>query len=1045
MDHSEDNMVEAAAGAPTQFRSLEELADSDEFRKFLDDEFPHRATLLEANLDRRQFLTLMGASLSLAGLAGCGKLPGMPEERIVPAVRAPEEYVPGKPLNYASAMPFKGYGLGVLVESHEGRPTKIEGNDLHPATLGSSNVHMQASLLELYDPDRSKSVSHLGQSGTWDELLNTARTALDGLRGAGEGLRILTETVTSPTLADQIAQIQKAYPGAVWHQYDALGRDNTYAGAVAAFGAPANPVYHFDRADVILSLDCDFLSDLPGSIVYARQFIDRRRVRLGRAEMNRLYAAETMPTITGAMAEHRFLVKPSGVEQFARAVASRLGVGGAAGTEGVGGVDEAHLNALIQDLQGARGRSLVTVGEQQPAVVHAIAHAINQSLGNIGATVTFTDPIETHPVEGVASLQKLVEDCNGGRVKVLIVLGGNPVLTAPADIPVADAFSKVPFSARLGLYEDETSGASQWHIPETHFLEAWGDIRGFDGTASIIQPLIQPLYEGRSAHELLAGILIQPLRAYEIVREYWRKQQPGADFESRWRTWLNDGIIPETAAQAKTVAANPGPLPAPGPAAVEGLEINVRPDPNVLDGRYSNNNWLQELPKPLTKLVWDNAAIMSGATAVRLGYGSEARPDKAVGQMIELDVNGRKATLPISIIPGHAHDCVTVHMGYGRTELGGSIANEKGFNVHQLRTAAAPWFSGGLKVSRGRGTYELVTTHYHNSMDMQGRDPIVVKTLEQFKTEPHKLRKLVSEYKAITKQDSQPPSIQGALPKPQEPGVDSPMQVYETPEDFRNYDGYQWGMSIDNNACIGCNACVIACQAENNIPVVGKQQVSVGREMHWLRVDRYYDKVTAAKGNVLPLMENPKTFFQPVPCMHCEKAPCEPVCPVSATVHSHEGLNQMVYNRCVGTRYCSNNCPYKVRRFNFLNYANDHTKPVLKLVSNPNVTVRGRGVMEKCTYCVQRINAARIDAKKRGTPIKDGEVVTACQQACPTKAIIFGDLADENSEVRKVKREPQDYSLLADLNVRPRTTYLPKLRNPNTTIEKPVVAEEAGH
>ena len=1055
MDHEETSIKPGELrGAPTQWRSLEELDDSETFRRFVEDEFPHRASLLEIslNLDRRQFLTLMGASLGLAGLAGCSKFPALPDERIVPAVRAPEEYVPGKPLNYATAVPYKGYALGALVESHEGRPTKIEGNDLHPATLGSSNVPMQAALLQLYDPDRSTAVSSSGDVGTWDAFVDSARTMLDSLRGSGAGLRILTETVTSPTLASQIAEVLSAFPGAVWHQYDAVSRSNTYAGAAAAFGRPLNPIYHFDRATVILSLDSDFLYDEPGSIAYARQFIDARRVRARQQVMNRLYTAEAMPTITGAMADHRFPMKPSVVEQFARAVASRLGVGGSVGAAGAPGIEETHLNALIQDLQGARGKSIVIAGEQQPPAVHAMAHAINQFLGNNGTTVTFTAPVETHEVAGSASLERLVEDCRNDQVKLLLVVGGNPALTAPADIPVAEAFAKVPFTARLGLYQDETSALCQWHIPESHFLEAWSDIRGYDGTVTIVQPLIQPLYDSRSAHELMAALMTQPLRGYEIVRGYWEKTAPGGDFEKRWRTWLNDGVVSGTTMAPVAVAANAAAVTAQAtPAAAEGIELNVRPDPYILDGRYSNNAWLQELPNPLTKLVWDNAAIMSGQTAVRMGYGSEDRPDKAVGQMVELEIEGRKASLPIFIIPGHAHDVVTVHLGFGRGELAGQTARDKGFDVRHLRTAAAPWFASGLQVRRGAGTYELVSTHYHNSMDMQNRDPVVVKTLKQFQGEPHYTREIVTEYNAVKGKDGLSNPIQTSFPRPQH-GADPAISLYETPEDFRTHDGYQWAMSIDNNACIGCNACVIACQAENNTPVVGKQQVSVNREMHWLRVDRYYDKPADDKGRgaMLRFMENPKTFFQPVPCMHCEKAPCEPVCPVNATLHSHEGLNQMVYNRCVGTRYCSNNCPYKVRRFNFLNYANHHDVPVLKLLNNPNVTVRGRGVMEKCTYCVQRINAARIEAKKDGKQIADGQVVTACQQACPTRAIIFGNLADENSAVRKLKTESSDYSLLADLNTRPRTTYLPRFRNPNEAIEPPAAAEghapaEGGH
>ncbi|HSB68502.1 MAG TPA: TAT-variant-translocated molybdopterin oxidoreductase [Candidatus Methylomirabilis sp.] len=974
----------AGARGQEYWRSLEELAETESFQAFLHREFPQNASEWLDPVGRRAFLKLMGASLALAGLGACSANPAPTDEKIVPYVKAPEEVVPGKSLFFATAMPMGGYATGLLVESHEGRPTKVEGNPQHPASLGAADAFAQASVLGLYDPDRSQVIKRAGQIGSWSALLDEVGLALDSERGRqGAGIRILSETVTSPTLASQWRALLAAFPQAKWHQYEPAGRDNVRLGARLAFGEFVETQYRLENADVILALDSDFLTTGPGCLRHARDFTLRRRPQGQDARMNRLYAVEATPTNTGVMADHRLPVRAGEIETFARAVARGVGLP----VEGAS-APAAHakwIAALARDLQQHRGSSLIVAGEQQPPVVHALAHAMNQALGNVGSTVVYTDPVEANPVDQNASLRELTQDMDAGKVSVLIILGGNPVFTAPADLKFADGLSRVRLRVRLGLYEDETSRLCHWHIPEAHYLESWGDARAHDGTVTILQPLIAPLYGGKSAHELLAALLGQSEQAgYEIVRQYWKGQYRGKDFELFWRTALHDGVVAGTALQPRAVTVKTATVPAAAQAG-GGLEIVFRPDPTIWDGCFANNGWLQELPKPLTKLTWDNAALVSPATAERLGLAS--------GDVVELQHADRIVRAPIWIMPGHAPDSVTVHFGHGRA-LAGRVGTGTGFNAYAIRTAASPWFAPDLTIKKTGDRLLLVSTQEHNSME--GRNLIRAGTLEEYQKHPEFAREMGEE----------PP-----------PGL----SLYPG---FK-YEGYAWGMAIDLNACTGCNACVVACQAENNSPIVGKDQVARGREMQWLRIDRYY------QGG----LDDPKILHQPVMCQHCENAPCETVCPVAATSHSAEGLNDMVYNRCVGTRYCSNNCPYKVRRFNFLAFQ-DFDTPSLKLMRNPNVTVRSRGVMEKCTYCVQRINAGKIEAEKQGRPVRDGEIQTACQQACPAQAIVFGNINDPESRVAKLKAGSRGYGLLADLNTRPRTTYLAKLRNPNPEIEK---------
>jgi MoCo/4Fe-4S cofactor protein with predicted Tat translocation signal len=978
------------------WRTLDEYADDPSFRDHLINEFPSQIETISDPIARRRFLKLMGASLALGGFTACTR---QPPEAIVPYVRPPEDLVVGKPLYFATAMTLGGVATGLLVESHEGRPTKIEGNPAHPGSLGASDVFAQAAVLGLYDPDRSQTLTYRGDIRPWPEFLGAMRGAMIAQQAlGGRGLRILTESISSPTLAAQVRDVLRRFPSARWHQWDPAGRHNANHGALLAFGRPVDVHYRIDQADVIVALDSDFLACGPGSLRYARDFAARRRTdRPDR--MNRLYAVEAMPTPTGSRADHRLPLRPSDVEAFARRIAQGVGAGSSRGDR-LSRNEQLWTDAVIKDLTSHRGTSLVVAGDDQPAVVHALAHAINEHLGNNGRTVVYTEPVEAEPVDQLQSLKDLVGDMNAGRVDVLLIVGGNPVYTAPVDLGFAEAMNRVTLRVQLSLYDDETTALCHWHVPEAHFLEGWSDGRAYDGTASIVQPLIAPLYEGKTAHEFLAALSDRPERSgYEIVRDFWRTQSTTsrtADFDTVWTTWLHEGVIPDTAfpPQQVTVTSVPGETPAAAPPTPQRVEIAFRNDPSILDGRFANNGWLQELPKPLTKIAWDNAVFVSAATASRLGISNKpastgGEHGQIIGDVVELRYRGRAVQGIGFIVAGHPDDCATVHLGYGRTRAG-RLGTAAGFNANLLRTSDAFWHGDGLEIVRTGQRSSLACTQYHHLME--GREPVRAVTLEEFRRD-------------------------GARPP-----APLPRTITLYPPDHK-YDGYKWGMAIDINACVGCNACIVGCQAENNIPVVGKDQVMRGREMHWIRVDTYY------RG---PL-DRPETYFQPVPCQQCENAPCELVCPVGATVHSAEGLNDMVYNRCVGTRYCSNNCPYKVRRFNFLLYQ-DWTTPSLKLGRNPNVTVRSRGVMEKCTYCVQRINAGKIDAEKEDRAVRDGEIQTACQQACPADAIVFGNLNDPTSRVSRLQAESRNYSLLDELNTRPRTTYQAAVRNVNPEL-----------
>jgi molybdopterin-containing oxidoreductase family iron-sulfur binding subunit len=949
-----------------------------------------------------------------------------PQEKIVPYVEAPEELVPGRPDFYATAMELDGFGRGLLVESQMGRPLKVEGNPNHPLNLGATDAFSQASILDLYDPKRAQVITSAGEIQTREAFLSVITEALEVQQSSGgAGLRVLTGTVTSPTFASQLRALLESFPQARWHQYEAVGRGNIKAGAQLAFGQPVEPQYRISAADVILTLDADFLSREQGSLRYLREFASRRQPTTDQSTMNRLYVVESSFTTTGASADHRLALNAGKIEVFARSLAARLGVIEAVPPEQEEAIG--WLDALAKDLTEHKGASLIIPGFQQPEAVHALAHAMNLALGNVGNTVFFTSPVEAEPVDQAASLVELVDNLNAGRVELLVIFSDNPAYNAPADLDFATALSLARLSVYWGAYYDETARLCHWHLPASHFLESWSDTRSFDGVASIVQPLIQPLYSGTSKHELLATMLGEPgSDGYQLVQRFWQSRflEAGgseASFEGFWRQSLRDGIIPDTAASvlaglelnagfasSSTSPAGQPQSEASGPESAEaedpGLEIIFEPDPTIWDGRFFNNAWLQELPKPLTKLTWENAALLSPGTA----FSQELRS----GEIVELVYKGRSVRAPVLILPGLPDGSVIVPLGYGQRGAG-EASSAHGFNAYTIRTSDQPWFGAGLELRKTGSRQELATTQEHFSIE--GRHLVRSASLAEFQINPD----FAQEFEAAPIE-----SGEGIETQPGSQAGDS-QQVHEPPSLYPEfeYEGNAWGMAINLSSCTGCNACVVACQAENNIPVVGRDQVLAGREMHWLRIDTYFENGSAGD----------EVHFQPMLCMHCEKAPCEPVCPVGATVHSPEGLNEQVYNRCIGTRYCSHNCPYKVRRFNFYNYLEEDLIP-LKLLHNPNVTVRSRGVMEKCTYCVQRINAARIEARREGREIDANEIVTACQQACPTQAIVFGDINNSESQVSQLKGLPLNYSLLGELGTQPRTTYLAKVKNPNPNM-----------
>jgi len=950
------------------------------------DEFASGSSEWSDDLSRRDFLRLAGATLALAGFNSCTK---QPLEEIVPYVKQPEIVIPGKPLRFATATQLGGFAQGLLVTAHEGRPTKIEGNPTHPASLGATTVWAQADVLDLYDPDRAQTVTAGGGIKTVGDFWDALNLAIEPFKqSGGAAFRILTEPISSPTLLAQLDSVLQSFPAARWSIWDPLNRD--------AIGG-AEVICDFTKAKVVVAFDSDFLYAHPCALRYARDFANRRRViEPDGAGMNRFYAAEPTPTITGSNADHRIAVAARDVLPLAQTIAAELGIG-VAGPRNVENAD--WIAAVVRDLNASRGQCVAIAGETQPPELHSLVAQMNATLGNTGQTVSPAPPLSL-PGNQIG-FGNLIEEMHRGAVELLLVLGGNPRYDAPADFNFADAFNEVKLRVHHSVSFNETSRHSHWHVPATHFLESWSDTRAFDGSVSIVQPLIEPMYVGVSAHEILEAVVERsPRSAYEILRSHWNGPQPAPDFEAKWRRSLSDGVVGnmdfQSVRPAELHSAENKKLNAPAAAdnmsagrtgqrpmfRGEGLEILFRPDVSVRDGRYANNGWLQELPRRFSSLTWDNAALISPELAKSAGLDN--------GDVVELTFRDRKLRAPVWIQPGQAKNSLTLPLGYGR-EIVGRVGRNVGFNAYALRTSDALWFADGLTIRKTGDRHSLVSTQHHH--DVTGRGILHDGTLAEFLADPHYAQ------------------------KPEElPPLD--YTLYD-PSEYP-YRGYKWGMVVDLNVCIGCHACTIACQAENNIPVVGKQQVGVNREMHWIRVSTFYSGTE----------ENPRITHQPMPCMHCENAPCELVCPVAATAHDNEGLNLQIYNRCVGTRYCSNNCPYKVRRFNFLEY-NGRLSPSEKLVKNPDVTVRSRGVMEKCTYCIQRINAARITAELQQRKIRDGEIVPACAQVCPVEAITFGDMNDPRSRLMRLKRSPLNYWMLGELNTQPRTSYLAKLRNLN--------------
>ena len=987
------------------WRSLDELADTAEFRAAVEKEFPSSAQEWVDPVSRRGFLKLMGASMALAGLAGCTK---QPDEPIYPYVKAPEDLVLGKSMYFATAHPFVTGAVPLLVKSSEFRPIKVDGNPEHKYNRGGSDPYTQGTLLELYDPDRSQHVTYRGENREWAEFAETFRNKVQSTKD-GTGIYFLGATITSPTLARQWSEVQKIYPKAKLVQYDPA-----IAGTFLTSGL--NVQYDLSQADVIVSLDADFLSSAayPGFHKLVRDYADRRKQP--ESGMNRLYAVESTPTTTGFKAEHRLGLRASEIPSFAAALAAAVGVPGVSAPSYAWTAEQQKfLAALAKDLKANAGKSAVIPGLYQDPSVAQLALAINTALGNVGKTVTVSsEPAIPLPSDQLGDFKALVADLNAGNVDWLVILNANPIYDAPADLDFASAFNKANIVAHLGSHVDETGQVSHWHIPAAHYLESWSDSRAYDGTVSVVQPLIEPLYGGRSAHHVLQALLDNPLVSpYEAVRTTWKdaitKAAPGGDFEKGWRKALHDGWIEGTAYSTSGAASKVAVNGVPAPTLKDSIEVIFRPDPTIYDGRWNNVGWLQELPKPVTSLAWDNAAIVSGATLTKWGLEED--------DIIEISVGSGRVKAPVIVAPGHPDNSITVYLGYGR-EFAGRVGSGQGFNAYLIRNSWGPFYAiGGQKKIDGKWGVAITKSHYQDkrgknltehgnqNWSLEGvealgpRGIIRYATLDEFKANPNFAH--------------------------EGDGRDTPEMGTSLFPNWTYNEANAWGMSVDMNSCTGCNACILSCYAENNIPVVGKQQVRIGRNLQWLRIDTYYEGDLAA----------PRAHFQPMACQHCENAPCEQVCPVGATVHTPEGLNAMVYNRCVGTRYCSNNCPYKVRRFNFLLFS-DYETESLKLMRNPDVSVRSRGVMEKCSYCVQRIQEAKIHADKENRNVRDGEIVTACQQACPASAITFGNINDKESRVSKQRNQKRSYQVIADQNTRPRTTYVAEVLNLNQELEE---------
>ncbi len=944
---------------PRYWRSLEELADEPAFAAFVEAEFPSIAP----EMDRRRFLQLMGASMAMAGLAGCGQEP----EAGVPYVVQPEKVIPGEARWYASAVPFAGYAQPVLGRTHVGRPTKLEGNPDHPLSQGAATAFTQAAILQLYDPDRSQAPRHEGHISTWNAFQRTAveqATRADAAQGGG--LHVLMGANSSPTLQRQFAAMVERWPKAKLYRFEPW-EGETYAASERALGHPLETHYRFEQAEWVVSFEHDWLGPGPRELPQAIAWSERKR-RAARGEGEaRLVVVESLSTVTGAKAANRRRVEPSQLRAYVQALAAALG-GDAAPS--LPGDARQWIDELAGQLRARRGRCLITAGEFAPLDVQAAVHWLNQQLGNVGKTVRYTEPVTWLEAGGqrLSGLPELVTAMQDGEVETLLMLDCNPAHTAPGGLTFSDALSRVPLRIHAGLYYDETAAQSHWHLPLTHALDGWCDSRAADGSVCLTQPLVRPFYSSRTQAEVLALMMgdLSP-DALALVRQTWQTLDDDA-----WRKALELGYIRDSAFAPVEVSAGAPRWDASDTSEAAGLTVLFRPDPSIWDGRFANLGWLQELPKPISKLTWDNVIGVSPALAEREGIAS--------GDRLRVTLERNVVEGPAWIMPGQADDTLSLFGGYGR-DRAGRVGDGLGYDVSPLRTAEHPWMREGAQLTQLERHIKLASTQPHHVL--QGKELI--------RSHPREA------------------AFDEVAPKPEQVTLYPPPKQADT----------AWGMVIDLDQCIGCNACVVACQAENNIPVVGKEQVEMGRNMHWLRVDHYYG------GDP----REPTSAFQPVPCMHCDQAPCEVGCPVNATVHGPDGLNEQIYNRCIGTRTCSSYCPYKVRRFNWFDLTQDDP-PSIQHQRNPNVTVRSRGVMEKCTYCVQRISEARIAARIENREIRDGEVKTACQQTCPTQAIVFGNLQDPDAEVNRERHTRRHYALLEELNTRPKTTYLGLVEEP---------------
>ena len=1039
------------------WRSLDDLQDTEDFRAWMHREFPSDADLL-AGEDRRQFMKVMGASFALAGLgvAACRRIP---ESHIVPYSARPAGRIPGNPVYFASACERGGVAKGLLVRSIDGRPINLEGNPDHPTSVGACDSITQSGLLEAYDPHRSRSVhrddeaSDAAAFSTWSDQ----RFGIELRKSDGAGLAVLAECSGSPSMDRMRAEFMAAFPKATWHEWEPITGDQQRAGTEIAFGAPQRVHPNLEEADIVVCLDADPLSTHPNASRLARDWASNRRLDAKNSEdqkLSRVYAVEGVLSITGMSADDRMAVRNGDVAAVAASIARGLGVSmdgleALAGTATFEGRNAEILDAMIRDLKAHPGRCIVMAGGGQPPAVHAMAAAINDALGNVGKTVAYTaNPAPSR----TASIRALTDALGAGAVETLVMIGGNPVYDAPADLDFADAMGRAKETVHLSLRANATSVVSTWHLPRTHFLESWGDVRAYDGTISIVQPTIQPMMplvqKGWSSIELLAQLAgAEPRDGYDIVRatESERSRTSGTTFESHWRRILDAGIIDATSWPTNTPALDAGRVAggvaslaaARSKIAADDLELVFTTDARVYDGRFANLGWLQELPDAVTKITWDNALLISPSLYKARGLKT--------GDVVSVKVDGREIEAAIFPVPGMAANTVAISLGWGQGVDAGPIADGAGFDAYRVRTTTNPWIADGATMSSTGGTYSFAQTQDHGAMDalipavplagIQERLPTLIRetNLDDYRGHPDFAKHRVH--------------------------VAHRLSLWEE----TNLDGakFRWAMSIDLNTCIGCGSCVTACQAENNIPIVGKDQIARGREMHWIRIDRYF------KGDDPSSPE--AVFVQPVTCMQCENAPCEQVCPVAATVHDKDGLNVMVYNRCIGTRYCSNNCPYKVRRFNWFDYWRREpireqeglfaVKPDYytsggpdewrRMQMNPDVTVRNRGVMEKCSFCVQRINAAKIEYKNKWAQeggaatspdwsIPDGAIKCACEQACSTGSIVFGDLNDAKSEVTRLQKKQVSYQLLEELNTKTRVRYLAKVSNPG-------VPRDAGH